>query len=444
MRSICLVIVLLFIMASSSYASHEMGVFSVNRRVRISFTESALGLTYTIDFAEAPASDEIKLADANGDGEIDEAEKTIYFIGLARRIREGFRLSLGHQQLDLRLQSSRGEFPENEQGDKTVKCDLLFRANLPAHWHGGSLTLDDAVFSERIGAREVIVDPPPGWILETKDGTPKDGSYFFEGPKGSGPWSARLDLKPGPAKAGGEAPQNIPPDQLKKEAPETVAYRTTFSRLVLWALVLAFIVGAGHAFTPGHGAAFVSAYLVGPRRSAAYAALLGWVVTAIRTTPVFSLGVVMLLLDRFLLPASSLKWLRFCSAAAVLIAGLIIIGWNRLARAQKEPPVPTGVSTVELVGLGIAGGLAPSPSALALLLGAVGMSQSALGLGMVVAFGFGLETALTLSGIVRLKSPSFADWLEEIGEKLRFMSLVWGIFILVIGALLIFRAIQNW
>lgn len=439
MRFRVISVILIFFIASSAFAAHEMGVFSVDRRARISFTESGLGFAYTVDIADVPAIEEIKQADANGDGTIDETEKTIYLIGLARRVREGLRLSLDRQQLDLRLQSSRGEFPENEQGIKTVRCDYLFHANLPANWRGGSVTVDDAVFSERIGIRELMVDPPPGWTLDTRDGKVKDKSYFFEGPKGSGPWSARFDLKSAGTQISG---RDVPAPG--KEAQETPSYKKDFSRFVLWALCLAIIVGAGHAITPGHGTAFVSAYLVGPRRTIGHATLLGWVVTAIRTTPVFSIGVVTLLLDRYLLSVNSLRWLRFWSAFAVVITGLFILAWHRLARARKEPPVPTGVSTVELVGLGIASALAPSPSALALLFGAVSMSQSALGLGLVVAFGVGLEAVMTFLGIARVKLPSFADWIEGLGERLRFMPPLWGFLIIVTGAILLSHAIRTW
>ncbi|MFD0070758.1 nickel transporter, partial [Streptomyces sp. NPDC127574] len=69
-----------------------------------------------------------------------------------------------------------------------------------------------------------------------------------------------------------------------------------------------------------------------------------------------------------------------------------------------------------LIGMGIAGGLVPSPSALVVRLGAVALGRTAFGVLLVFAYGLGMAATLTLVGLLlvrlrerletRLKSPS--------------------------------------
>ncbi|MGW7263375.1 HoxN/HupN/NixA family nickel/cobalt transporter [Streptomyces sp. NPDC054842] len=69
-----------------------------------------------------------------------------------------------------------------------------------------------------------------------------------------------------------------------------------------------------------------------------------------------------------------------------------------------------------LIGMGIAGGLVPSPSALVVLLGAVALGRTAFGVLLVFAYGLGMAATLTLVGLLlvrlrerieaRLKSPA--------------------------------------
>ncbi|WP_232247853.1 sulfite exporter TauE/SafE family protein [Kitasatospora azatica] len=53
-----------------------------------------------------------------------------------------------------------------------------------------------------------------------------------------------------------------------------------------------------------------------------------------------------------------------------------------------------------LIGLGIAGGLVPSPSALVVLLGAVALGRTLFGAGLVLAYGLGMAATLTTAGLL--------------------------------------------
>ena len=61
-------------------------------------------------------------------------------------------------------------------------------------------------------------------------------------------------------------------------------------KTILVALFLALILGAAHAFSPGHGKALVAAYLLGERKTVRHAIILGAIVTLTHTVSVFLLG----------------------------------------------------------------------------------------------------------------------------------------------------------
>ncbi|MFG1924571.1 High-affinity nickel-transporter [Cryptosporangium sp. NPDC048952] len=56
-------------------------------------------------------------------------------------------------------------------------------------------------------------------------------------------------------------------------------------------------------------------------------------------------------------------------------------------------------SRLGLIGIGIAGGLVPSPSALVILLGAIGLGRTWFGVLLVIGYGLGMAGALTAAGL---------------------------------------------
>jgi len=53
--------------------------------------------------------------------------------------------------------------------------------------------------------------------------------------------------------------------------------------------------------------------------------------------------------------------------------------------------------------MGIAGGLVPSPSALIVLLGAVGLGRTAFGVLLVITYGLGMAATLTAAGLLLVR-----------------------------------------
>ena len=72
-------------------------------------------------------------------------------------------------------------------------------------------------------------------------------------------------------------------------------------------------------------------------------------------------------------------------------------------RAHSHAPPEGGFSRGGLIGLGIAGGLVPSPSALLVLLAATALGRTAFGVVLVLGYGLGMAAALSVAGLLLVK-----------------------------------------
>lgn len=195
--------------------------------------------------------------------------------------------------------------------------------------------------------------------------------------------------------------------------------------LTLWmtaaAVGVAFVLGAAHALTPGHGKTIVAAYLVGSRGTLKHAAFLGGVVTFTHTISVFLLGLATLFLFQYVVPEKVTRVLGAVSGLSIVAIG----GWMLYQRSRRpehshrhhhhddhdahdhhhcghdhahtHTHIPDEVTWGSLVALGASGGLVPCESALVLLLSAIALRRVALGLLLLAAFSLGL--AIVLMGI---------------------------------------------
>ena len=78
-------------------------------------------------------------------------------------------------------------------------------------------------------------------------------------------------------------------------------------------------------------------------------------------------------------------------------------------RAHTHAPLPDGpLCWKALAGMGVAGGLVPSPSALLVLLGATALGRAWFGVLLVVAYGVGMAVTLTVAGLLLLRARAAA------------------------------------
>ncbi|MER5948981.1 nickel transporter [Streptomyces sp. NPDC001904] len=236
----------------------------------------------------------------------------------------------------------------------------------------------------------------------------------------------------------------------------------------LLALLLSLVLGASHAAMPGHGKTLMAAYLAGKRGTPRDALTVGATVTFTHTAGVLALGLALPLATN-LAGEAVLTWLGVISGLMITGIGLWLLRSALLNRdapphhhghhhhhhddhhehhhgdaghaahdhlprlptphrdhAQPDEMAPGSVALLTkehhhphshthhvprtkrsgLIGMGIAGGLVPSPSALVVLLGATALGRTAFGISLVVGYGIGMAGTLTLAGLllVRLRA----------------------------------------
>ena len=105
----------------------------------------------------------------------------------------------------------------------------------------------------------------------------------------------------------------------------------------------------------------------------------------------------------------------------------------------------------ELIAMGLAGGLVPSPSALVVLLGAIALGRIPFGLLLVVAYGIGLACTLIGAGLLMVRFESrVRRWTQSRGTVLggglvavvNALPLISGLAIIGAGMLLVLRSVR--
>jgi len=102
-----------------------------------------------------------------------------------------------------------------------------------------------------------------------------------------------------------------------------------------------------------------------------------------------------------------------------------------------------------LVAIGLAGGLLPSPSAVIVFLGALGLGRPWFGVALVIAFGVGMATTLAVVGllVMRLRERAEARLASRPASRfapiLRVIPLFTAIAVVVLGAALALRGLSS-
>jgi ABC-type nickel/cobalt efflux system permease component RcnA len=157
---------------------------------------------------------------------------------------------------------------------------------------------------------------------------------------------------------------------------------------------------------------------------------------------VFALGLVTLLLSRFIVPEQLYPWLTVASGLLVVGVGLAVLaGRFRHARAHAHGHAhhhhhhdhDHGYGRGGLLGVGIAAGLLPCPSALVVLLGAIALHRVGLGLALILAFSVGLAATVTAVGLVAVLARRAFSRLSLNGPLVRTLPAVSALVILAVG-----------
>jgi nickel/cobalt transporter (NicO) family protein len=216
-----------------------------------------------------------------------------------------------------------------------------------------------------------------------------------------------------------------------------------------------FWLGALHAATPGHGKTVAAAYLVGARGRVVDAIVLGIFVTLAHTGGIVAFGVLATLGSSALLPQQAEGYLALATGLLIVGLGLSMLwgqrrfvpfdrhatdeaqrdrdhddgprardhghghehhhGWGRPHTHRIDLAAAQRPSLKLLLGLGIAGGVAPDPAALAVLLSAIATGKLVLGLLTVLVFSLGFASVLVVVGLVAAKAGQLI--LDRLGGK---------------------------
>lgn len=104
-------------------------------------------------------------------------------------------------------------------------------------------------------------------------------------------------------------------------------------------LVGAFVWGAIHSLSPGHGKTLIGAYLVGERATPLHALFLAMTITITHTVGVLALGVMTLAAAQFILPEQLYPWLSLVSGSLVVLIGVTLFWQRYQQRTVRAIPV---------------------------------------------------------------------------------------------------------
>src|SRR6266508_2382245 len=335
-------------------------------------------------------------------------------------------------------------------GLRTLRFEAIFAAGRS----GSSIGFRDTNFAGRIGWREVVVraergarilsaSVPADSASDALRAYPRDllseplqvSSATAEARPGSATGvPPRLGGDPGQGRHGGGFEALIARDDLGPGA-------------ILLGLVIAAFWGAAHALTPGHGKAIVAGYLVGSQGRPRHAVLLGLIVTATHTAGVFALGLVTLLLSHFVVPERLYPWLTLASGLLVVGVGTTVLR-SRLRHSRSDAHHHhhhghEGYGRGGLLGVGVAAGLLPCPSALVVLLSAIALHRIGLGLALIVAFSAGLAATITAIGLVAVFAQKAFGRLRLDGRLVHALPAVSALVILVVGIGITVKALPG-
>ena len=449
-----LVAVTAALLAPGSASAHPLGNFTVNRYAGIEQAGSNLYVRYALDLAEIPTfqlGDEVKRP------------------GFPARLARDLELTLDGRRVTLRALERRVVSRPGAGGLKTLRLDVVYEAQ----GTGRELAFEDRGFPGRIGWREVTVSARDGaGIVDSSAPATSESQALRSYPKDQ--LRSPLDVSSATATIEAGESSGTPPtlDAVPTEEHDARGFEAlieqgdlSFGILALSLLIAAFW-GAAHALTPGHGKALVAAYLVGTRGTPRHAFMLGGTVTIAHTAGVFAIGIVTLALSQFILPERLYPWLTLVSGLLVVGVGAAVLRQRLRSRGRDVPAHghhhhhhgehhehhgedhghhhdDDQLTSKGILGVGIAAGLLPCPSALVVLLSAIALHRVGLGLVLILAFSVGLAATITGIGLVAVYARRAFGKLSFDGPIVRALPAVSAALILVVGVLITARALPG-
>jgi ABC-type nickel/cobalt efflux system permease component RcnA len=428
-RLAALVLALAALAAPAVASAHPLGNFTVNRFSGIELSGDRIYVHYVLDLAEIPTYQE---------------SARVRAAGFPAEVARGLVLRLNGARVPLGLVEHKVRERPGAAGLPTLRFEAVFATE--ASSAGGDLVFQDTNFARRIGWKEIVVRAEGGARVLSSTAPAASVSNALRAYPGDllkaplNVASATLRYEAGTGV--GTPPSLEAAPQAERDAggfESLVATKELGAGVILVALLVAVFWGAAHALTPGHGKAIVAGYLVGSRGRPSHAVLLGLIVTATHTAGVFALGLVTLLLSRFVVPERLYPWLTLASGLLVVAVGASVLR-RRARRLRRDRDHGhhhhhdrEEIQTRGLLGIGVAAGLLPCPSALVVLLSAIALHRVGLGLALIVAFSIGLAATITGIGLLAVLARRVFTRISLDGPLVRALPAASALLILAVG-----------
>jgi nickel/cobalt transporter (NicO) family protein len=435
--------------APSAAAAHPLGNFTVNHFNGLTLHPDRIDLRAVIDLAEIPTVQERPAVDRDRDEAVSPAEAAAYAARQCGRFAAATTITVDSDPYPWRPAGRRLEFPTGQAGLATMRlsCEFTTAATLD---RPATIEFQDGFRTDRIGWHELAV---------TGDGVRTVGSTLpatsvsdelraYPEDLLADPLDVRaatFRTEPGTAAAAITADADPSESVLTSTTSwftDLAGSRDLTPLVGVLAVLLSLVLGASHAALPGHGKTVIAAYLAGKNGSVRDAVTVGVTVTVTHTAGVLVLGL-LISGSSAIAGESVLGWLGVASGLLVALIGAVLMRSALRKRTTPDEPVrepvlahagghhlraPSppaqghghshGHGRSGLIGMGVAGGLVPSPSALVVLLGAIALGRTWFGVLLVLGYGVGMAATLTLVGVLLVRLRDRIDRLPGLRHRL--------------------------
>ncbi|MGH9278527.1 MAG: nickel/cobalt transporter [Acidimicrobiales bacterium] len=427
------------LLAPGAASAHPLGNFTVNVYSGLRVGADRVDVHLVVDMAEIPTFQ----------ARVDPVDAPAYGRTVCAESPGRVSLSVDGRTVPVRVVSSEAEMPPGQGGLATLRvtCRLTAETDYGVRATQAGESRDEHtiryrndLYADRVGWREITAvgdgavlvasDVPETSTSAALTAYPDD---LLQSPLDQG--AATLRARPGGPAAAPEATATGAFGRARNAFTDLVARRDLTIGFGLLAIGMAVVLGGIHAFAPGHGKTMMAAYLVGQKGTLRQAATIGLTVTVTHTAGVLILGLVLTATTGFT-PERLYPWLGVASGLLVVGIGVNLL---RVARTRTAPHThahapeparefvtvggghshshahphphphdhadrPPELSRRNLLAMGLAGGMVPTPSALVVLLGAIALGRAWFGVVLVIAYGVGMAATLTGAGLLLVRA----------------------------------------
>ncbi len=324
--------VLLVLLPAGTAAAHPLGNFTYNQYSGLEVAPDEVRVDYVLDMAEIPTFQSRKAVDRNADGRASAEELAAAAQQRCAEAAESLELTVSGQAVPLSSNGAEAVQPAGQAGLPTTRITCELAADVEVR-DGARVSLDNDYLADRVGWREIAA-AGDGMSLSGDDvrstsvskrltaypearlQSPLDERSVTVTASRGGAALSRDD-DPGAAAVGAL-------DAATRTLNDLVGRQQLGLGVGLLAVGLSLLLGALHAFAPGHGKTVMAAYLVGRNASLRAALTIGATVTITHTAGVLVLGVV-LSVSTALAPEQIYPYLGLLSGLLLAAIGLQLV-----------------------------------------------------------------------------------------------------------------------